>query len=136
MDIVLSLANTLTLLDRLQKISSKFKDAELKNILADMHNEIADTKLAAATLKEQIIHLKEKNTVLQKQLSQRTKEKPKIKDECYYFDNDNSRLYCTSCYDKDQKKILTIKNHPKGRLCNVCNSKYNAQINGPIRIVR
>ncbi|MBN1454464.1 MAG: hypothetical protein JW963_25830 [Anaerolineales bacterium] len=118
MDLILTINNSMLLLDRLMKISKNIREAEFKNILADLHNELADAKLAAATLKEQIIALKEENAVLKHQLS--TKEKPDIKWGCYYFDGDDSRLYCTACYDSQGMKSLTTRINSKYRKCNVC----------------
>jgi hypothetical protein len=105
-------------LERLLKISKNIREAEFKNILADMHNELADAKLAAATLKEEIVALKEENALLKHQKS--NKEKPNIKWGCYYFDNDDSRLYCTACYDSKGLKSLTTRINTKFRRCNVC----------------
>ncbi len=118
MDIVLSINSTMVLLERLIKISTNIKEAEFKNILADMHNELADAKLAAATLKEEIVSLKEENALLRHQKS--NNEKPDIKWGCYYFDGDDSRLYCTACYDSKGMKSLTSRVNTKFRRCNVC----------------
>ena len=105
MDIVSSINTSMLLLDRLMKISDHIKEAEFKNILADMHNELADAKLAGfATLKEQIITLKEENAALKQEKYR--EEKPNIKWGCYYFDDDDSRLYCTACYNSKGMKRL------------------------------
>ena len=111
MDIVSSINTSMLLLDRLMKISDHIKEAEFKNILADMHNELADAKLAAATLKEQIITLKEENAALKQEKYR--EEKPNIKWGCYYFDDDDSRLYCTACYNSKGMKSLTTENQLK-----------------------
>jgi hypothetical protein len=118
MDIILPINNSMLLLDRLIKISKNIREAEFKNILADLHNELADAKLAAATLKEEIITLKAENATLKHQIS--NKEKPAIKWGCYYFDGDDSRLYCTACYDSKGMKSLTTRISTRFRHCNVC----------------
>ncbi len=120
MDIISSINNSMSLLSRLRKISQNIKEAEIRNVIADLSNELADVKLAAADLKEQVLALKEENASLKHHKS--TEEKPKIKWGCYYFDDDDSRLYCTACYDSKGAKSLTNRIDTQFRRCNVCNA--------------
>ncbi len=120
MDIISPLNNSLALLGRLREISNNIKEAEIRNIIADLSNELADAKLAAAELKEQIALLKEENLDLRHQQS--TVKKPEIKWGCYYFDNDETRLYCSACYDTKGVRSLTQRVMSKYRKCNVCNA--------------
>ncbi|MEC4724274.1 hypothetical protein HWQ46_01765 [Shewanella sp. D64] len=118
MDIISPINNSLTLLKRLKDISENVKEAEFKNLLADLSMEIADAKLAAADLKEQIATLREENLVLKNHKN--PVEKPEIKCGCYYFDGDNTRLYCTACFDSKDSKILTTSAFNGYRVCGVC----------------
>jgi len=118
MDIFSPINNSLVLLSHLRKISDEIKAAELKIVIADLSNELADVKLAAADLKDQLVSLREENASLKHQMS--PKEKPKIKWECYYFDDDDSRLFCTACYDSKGVKSLTTRTVGGFRRCNVC----------------
>ena len=120
MDIISLINNSINLLSRLKKISDNIKEAEIKNVLADLSNELADVKLAAADLKEQLVTLREENAALKHHKA--ADEKPKIKWGCYYFDDDDSRLYCTACYDSKGAKSLTNRVNSKFRRCNVCNA--------------
>ena len=118
MDIISPINNSLALLTRLREISQNIKEAEIKNILADLSLELADTKSAAADLKEKIVILREENLALKAQ--QKPTEKPEIKWGCYYFDNDSTRLYCTACYDSKGAKSLTSRGPGRYRICGVC----------------
>jgi hypothetical protein len=120
MDIISPINNSIALLTRLKEISNKIKEAEIRNIIADLNNELADVKLAAANLKEQIVGLREENAALKHHKSSAVK--PKIKWGCYYFDDDDSRLYCTACYDSKGMKSLTSRVNSTTRRCNVCNA--------------
>jgi hypothetical protein len=120
MDIISPINNSLSLLKRLREISENIREAEIKSVIADLTNELAEVKLAAANLKEQIVTLREENASLRHHKS--SEEKPDIKWGCYYFDNDNSRLYCTACYDSKGTKSLTTRIDSDTRRCNVCKS--------------
>ena len=120
MDIISPINNSLALLTRLREISQNIKEAEIKNIIADISLELADTKLAAADLKEQIVTLREENIALKSQ--KQPIEKPKVKYGCYYFDNDVTRLYCTACYDSKGAMSLTSRGPGGYRICGVCNA--------------
>ena len=118
MDIISPINNSLALITRLREISKNINEAEIKNVLADLSLELADTKLAAADLKEQIVLLKEEITTLKAQ--KQPTEKPDIKWGCYYFEGDDSRLYCTACYDSKGAKSLTSRGPGGYRICGVC----------------
>jgi hypothetical protein len=118
MDIISPINNSLTLLKRLKVISENIKEAEFKNLLADLSMEIADAKLAEADLKEQIVTLREENSALKTHKA--PTEKPEIRFGCYYFDGDNSRLYCSACFDSKGAKSLTSKGPVGYRICGVC----------------
>lgn len=118
MDILLAVNSAFSLLSKLKEVSEKSKDAELKNIIADLVNELADVKLAAADLKEQVIIFKTRIAELEHQ--RESDEKPEIKWGCYYFDGDESRLYCTACYDTKRLKSLTNRITSGRRACPVC----------------
>lgn len=120
MDIISPINNSLTLITRLREISKSINEAEVKNVLADLSLELADAKLAAADLKMEILNLKEENSELKAQ--QIPREKPSIEKNCYYFDDDISRLYCTACFDSKGAMSLTSKAMQNHRVCGVCNS--------------
>ena len=84
---------------------------------SDFENVATRTTKAGQT-KIQPVSLKEENSALKHQMS--IKEKPDIKWGCYYFDDDESRLYCTACYDTKGMRSLTTRMSTKFRKCNVC----------------
>lgn len=57
MDIISSVSQSITLVQRLREISKNIAEAEFKNLLADLSSELADVKLEAAALKERIAAL-------------------------------------------------------------------------------
>jgi hypothetical protein len=57
-DIASSIATAITLAQRLREISNNIKDAEFKNLLADLSLELADVKLKLAGVLEENIDLK------------------------------------------------------------------------------
>lgn len=58
-DIATSIATAITLAQRLREISNNIKDAEFKNLLADLSLELADVKLKLAGVLEENINLKD-----------------------------------------------------------------------------
>lgn len=65
-DIVTMLSTAITLAARLKKISENIKDAEFKNLLADLSLELADAKMKLASLVEENTELKVKLKAIEK----------------------------------------------------------------------
>jgi hypothetical protein len=57
-DVIASIANAISLTKRLKEISDNIRDAEIKNVLADLSLELAETKLKVAELVSQNAELK------------------------------------------------------------------------------
>lgn len=57
-DVIVSIANAISLTKRLKEISDNIRDAEIKNVLADLSVELADTKLRVAELVSENAKLK------------------------------------------------------------------------------
>lgn len=118
MDILGTINGSIELLKKLNEISKNIKQAELKSLIADLSNQLADAKIAAAEIKEEIAALREEIAALK---AHRDREKkPDVKWGCYYFDGDQTRLYCPTCYDTKGQKILTSRANTKYRMCNAC----------------
>jgi hypothetical protein len=60
MEIVSSVTNAITLVSRLKKISENIRDAEFKNLLADLSLQLADAKMKMASLIHENAELHEK----------------------------------------------------------------------------
>ena len=125
MDIITSVSQSLTLVQRLREISKNIAEAEFKNLLADLSSELADVKIEAAALKERVAALQEENRVL-KATTPAAEEKPiGVKWGCYRFEGDDG-LYCTGCWDSQRKKIRTNRATSTHRLCPVCRAPIGA----------
>ena len=57
---ITAITNAIGLLTRLKKISENIRDAELKNLLADLSLELAEVKIRMAGLMEENLELKNK----------------------------------------------------------------------------
>ena len=101
------------------------KDAEFKNLLADLSSELANLKLAAASLKEQIVALQEENALLKKTAQPADEEPIGRKWGCYQFRGDDG-LYCPGCWDSRRKKSSTTRVTSKLRMCSVCQTPLGA----------
>jgi len=101
-------------------------NAVLKERLALAEQKFKELEEENDRLKEQVIALNGENEALRKKVEQATvaalppKERPGIMNDCYYFGDDRSRLYCPGCYDSKGKKHLTCRVGVMGRKCNVC----------------
>jgi len=65
-DLVSSLSTAISIASRLKKISENIKDAEFKNLLADLSLELADLKMKLAGVLEDNVRLKERVKDLEK----------------------------------------------------------------------
>ena len=90
---------------RLRDLNKKVGEAEFKMLLADLTSELGDAKLEAANLKIELADLKATNESLKSSASQRLAVAPVIDEDAYIF-GDNSRHYCTACYDVRNQKVL------------------------------
>lgn len=118
MDILKAINGSIELLKKLNELTASMKQIEIKTLIADLSNQLADAKLAAADMKQEIVTLKEENTALKAHKNR--EEKPSIKWGCYYFENDQTRLFCPTCYDTKGQKILTSRATGNYRMCNAC----------------
>ncbi len=64
-DIVTTISTAILLVSRLKEISENIKDAEFKNLLADLSLELANAKLKIASLIEENTELKSKLRVIE-----------------------------------------------------------------------
>jgi len=95
-------------LQKLREISQKMKNAEIRNLAADLSLNLADLKL-------QIAELQEENAGLRVQLKKNSqsasyRDKLTVKNGLYFFKESQSNRpdgpYCTRCFDVDEKLVL------------------------------
>jgi|GEM_PF-1088466 cell division protein FtsB len=124
MDILSAINTTMNTLKKLKEVNEALKSVEIKQLVADLSDQLADAKLAAADLKGEIADLKEENAALK--VNNAKEELPQIKDGCYFFRKDRNRLFCPTCYDRDGKKFL-VADVLFTKKCNNCNGIFNAK---------
>jgi hypothetical protein len=59
MDIISTVKNSITLVNRLREVSKNTSDAEFNDLLAGLSHELANITLESASLKEESVSLKE-----------------------------------------------------------------------------
>jgi hypothetical protein len=104
MDVIAGLQAALDITGKLRELSKKLQDADFSMLLADLTMQLADTKLEIANLKSELAKEREEKERLSKRLSNKEASKPVLIDGGYKFDGDDA-LYCTGCFDSQQKKI-------------------------------
>ena len=105
MDLVSSLSTSIDIVKKLRELNKKVGEAEFKMLLADLSNELADAKLEAANLKSELAQAKDDVSRLESAASRNVDSGPDVHEGAYVF-GDNSRHYCTSCYDGSGSKVL------------------------------
>lgn len=116
--------NAISLVQRLREISRNVKEAEIRNVIADLSIELADAKGHVATLKLEITRLTEEKRSLEAMLLN-SKPKPEVQWGCYTFEGEDN-LFCPACYDtKGLKHLATRVSDSKGirRRCVVCGAE-------------
>jgi hypothetical protein len=64
MDIISTVKNSITLVNRLREVSKNFSDAEFSDLLAGLSQELANVTLESASLKEELTSLKDEIRIL------------------------------------------------------------------------
>lgn len=127
-DVVSAIQTAIEIVSRLRSLSKKIEDAEIKMLLADLSNELADAKLEVANLKTSLAQESERALKLSILLSEKSSAKPKLKDGAYEFDGEEG-LFCTACFDSKNQRIR-LSATPRDFLfagkwtCPVCNANY------------
>ena len=114
MEVISSVTNAITLVSRLKKISENIRDAEFKNLLADLSLELAETKMKMASLITENADLQNKIKELENvegdpcpKCRRRTWQIEKSEpDEVYEIVGGIRRTYlCSACGFTEQKLI-------------------------------
>jgi hypothetical protein len=104
-DLVTSLSTAIEIAKQLRALNKKVDETQFKMLLADLTSELGDAKLEAANLKIALAESKDEIETLRQKFSQALSQGPELDDDAYIF-GDNSRHYCTGCYDTKREKIL------------------------------
>lgn len=130
-DVLSSVGHAINLAKRLREISKNIEDAEFKNILADLNLELADTKLALASVMEENAQLKLELT--QFKHSQGSGRGELVFKEFAYYTQDGDGPFCSACYETKKQQIrlskvtgaFTTFGHSK---CPSCDEYYGGKI--------
>lgn len=99
---------SIDLAKRLKEISKNIENAEFKNLVADLYNELGDAKMAMAELKEKNAELMEENQAL-KTAKPENKQIPKVAGDGIYEFDDEEGYFCSGCFDsRGQKARLSL----------------------------
>lgn len=103
-EIVKSVQSAIEIVGKLRELAKKIDSADAKMLLADLSDELGDTKLAAADMKIELAKLKEENTMLRATAEKRELSQPTLDDGVYRFGGDDGH-YCTACFDVKRSKV-------------------------------
>jgi hypothetical protein len=111
MDVVSSISNAVQIAGKLHALSKKIQDVEFNELLADLRDELSNSKLEAASLKEAIANLKTENLQLKAKLGEGSGAIPDVSDGAYVFPGDPGH-FCTACFDVRKQRVRVSKNRP------------------------
>ncbi len=123
-ELITGITTAITMVKSLKDFDKKFKDAEYKNIIADLTIELAEIKIKVSDLMEENNELR--NTI--KEIKNKEKTKLIFKSG-YYFNFNDEGPYCPGCYDL-KKQVIRLTEQPKmmhnfGKYrCPVCKSVF------------
>ena len=104
-DVISTLNGVITTAKRLKEISDNISDAEFKNLLAEMNDQLANVKLDLVDFKEENVKLREELMELKK----KTEAELRYEDGKYYKSGDPDP-FCSACYDREGKFVRLRKN--------------------------
>lgn len=120
--VIATISGAVSTLGQLREATKTLQNAELKTIIAELADRLADAKLQVAELKDELSTLRTENQELKQK--QET-GKPTVQWGCYKFLGDE-QLYCPACYDTKGKKHLTTRLNSQRRQCTVCKVQLGA----------
>lgn len=101
---VQAIQSAIEIVGKLRDASKAINDAEFKQHLADLMDQLSDAKLQASVLRSDLAAVRDENTELKARLAQRDAGRPTVVNEVYRFEGDDSS-YCTACYDVHHRKV-------------------------------
>jgi hypothetical protein len=92
-------------LGKIREASRTLVNAELKQAIADLSDQLATTSQEVADLKLEVRRVTDENIALK---SAKEDGKPDLRDGRYYFDGDETP-YCPKCFETRGKKYAVTK---------------------------
>lgn len=104
-DLVSSISASIDIVQKLRNLAKKVGEADFKMLLADLTSELGDAKLEAANVKIELAEAQCRISELERQSQRAAETEPELHEGAYIF-GDQSRHYCTGCFDTRGQKIL------------------------------
>jgi hypothetical protein len=129
------LTNAMKALDSLREQAKGSKDANLKENISKLYDNLLDLKAA-------VIRVEEENSELKRTIAQSAEKPPEpelkqVGTAIYYFVGDNGP-YCQPCYDCNHRLVwltpLIDYAGGRGRKCEVCNKVFFESAGSPARL--
>jgi len=134
MEIISTIGNSISLFSRLKDISKNINEAEFKNLLADISNSLADAKLEAVNIKEELVKEKARNQLLELEIKKLKSSENSMLLVGDIYVKDGEGQYCTTCWDSNEKAIRIQEEIPDFQIitghkyiCPICSSKYKGK---------
>lgn len=130
-DVLAALGTVVETAKRLREISQKIKDAETKNLIADLNLNLADLKIQVADLQDENRRLRGELAAARVVADQRSRLKRQ--GNFYYLSNpavgEIPGPYCTGCFDSRERLVLvselgSVFAALGSHQCPVCQSVY------------
>ena len=90
---------------RTREVSRQMENAEFNALIAQLIEEAADAKVAAAEMRVQHANLISENDELKRRLQQAAAGTPTVEEDTYIFPGEEGHRFCTACYDMHGKKV-------------------------------
>jgi hypothetical protein len=110
-DVVPAIQSAIEIVNKLRTLSKKIENAEFNMLLAELTSDLANAKLEAANLKNDLAKQVELNTQLNSRLIQKDGGKPSLVDDAYKFVGDDG-YFCTACFDTRQIRVRLSRLQP------------------------
>lgn len=104
LDAIAAIQAAMEATQKLRQLNKKINDVEMKMLLADLNDNLADAKLEMVELKNQLSTALLKNQELQSQVDMKQGGQPSYSDSAYVFEGDDGK-YCTACWDTKTQKV-------------------------------
>ena len=127
LELISGLTSAIDIAKKLSSLNAKIKDADIKNLIADLNIELANAKITIAELITENQELKLKNNDLKNIKPERL-----IFKKGAYFDADDDGPFCPGCYDGKNKRSRLVDNNPDFKFignyqCSVCSKMFNVK---------
>lgn len=127
-DIITTVTGTIALARKAIDANEAMKTADFKMLMADLMSDLADLKIKCSDLEDE-------NHSLKRELRKREETvtiQMKLKGDVYYSEDDGP--FCTTCWDKDDKKIRVKADHADFQsifgskyVCPVCQTRHKGE---------